>query len=53
MERQKDRTKTRQRLLLCFEVERCTDHAHYDYAKDDTGNRQHLPLVNFFTLCGQ
>lgn len=44
---------TRQRLLLCFEVERCTKHAHYDYAKDDTGNRQHLALVHFFALCEQ
>lgn len=38
-------------VLLAFEVECCTEHAHDDNSKDDTWNWQHLPLINFFTLC--
>lgn len=41
----------REMVLLAFEVERCTEHAHDDNSKDDTWNWQHLPLINFFTLC--
>lgn len=42
---------TREIVLLAFEVEGSTEHAHDDNSKDDTWNWQHLPLINVFTLC--
>lgn len=44
---------SRGRLLLCFAVEGCTQHAHHDDAKDDAGDGQHLALVHLLALCGQ